>query len=352
MTIDYTPVGGLSRLARRSGKVAGQWKQEDLNLAREQLKQHDRDVATRNAQFEKELVFRERGQQIQQEQFGETTAYSERVRAEELAQQEFLNKNIEEAQAWKEETPARNLLEAKKKQKLLNEQMEYEYTEEQRQLKDKLRAAIAEVWAGVPDKYTPEDAMVLEERLLAKDRNVLPIKMRKEPSANEIFNNTLIIPEDGSKPTMFMGPKGPELLPSVKEENANLKNWEKVKQDLIESKAKLATELSKVLGEDKEPVYSDEQIKEKVNAFFNMFSGEGTVQMKTQAEYDAEMKSNAIRITPENSLKISLALQSGLINDEDIAAINQVLMQDPSKISQVLAMIENRKIRKQWQANF
>jgi len=50
-------------------------------------------------------------------------------------------------------------------------------------------------------------------------------------------------------------------------------------------------------------------------------------------------------MTKEKDDEINKAIQSGLLSEEDIAVINQVLMQDPSKIDQILQMIEDRKKR-------
>ena len=366
--VDYTPVGALSKLAEQGGQVAGQWQQSQLDLAREQLAQHDRDVVQRNKLAEQQMSLKATSEQAKAQALSQRTAYTDKLAEEKQTNLERHQKTGEEQaaekQQWAEGLPERELQKQMQAAELQNAKFTYQYSEKQRLDMKKYQDEITDVRNRIGKDLNEEQAKRLEEQLwmgFNKIKGTPQQVFDPTPATEEIAEKQKIHPRDGSAPTTYFNAKTGkiELLPEIKEQNDNQKHQVEQQQKKEEAAAKREEERLKLKAQmyhtarqnqvGQKPTKNDgtpnpayrtpEQSMAEIEEAFKMVEPKQPVSQPTQTDYENV-------ISPENSNKISSARQNGLISDEELQTINQVLMQDPSKIDQILAVIEAGKIRK------
>ena len=251
--IDYTPVGALSTLAQKAGRVEGVRRREQLKLQQAQDRRAEEELSRR---IQRDQI----GRQIIQDRYNQALERGDAETARRIAQQEFENINLEKEQAteaeayrdkrdWLEDEPTRKLAEAKAEQERKREDFKWRYSEEDKRKKEQLQRAISGVRLRVAEQeLTAEQGENLEKQLWMVDNSILP-SMVNEPTPNPVaeFEKYKMTNDDGSYSYINQKTGKIELDPYAEMANEKAEAEAKAATDKADVEAKKVIEKSKLV---------------------------------------------------------------------------------------------------------
>jgi hypothetical protein len=183
--------------------------------------------------------------------------------------------------------PAQMLQIGLQHQKLLQDNIRWEYSEQQRREQEKITAAISGIRQGYQNgQYTAKEAHDLEKQMWEKYYGIVPMpRYKDEPDPIDLFRQRAIYDEQGNYTGKYIDEKGNVRLDPMieKASKENIAKLEVLAKDR-EAKAKMHIELSRytnpVTGE---PLYDYKQRQQIIKEAF----GE-TAQVGTDATMPAQ----------------------------------------------------------------